>query len=147
VLDDDRLHRLGLRLARLGVGRQDLVAGLELADRDRGAGGEQDLGSRAEAVIAAGVDVVPVSSGVGEVAAGVFCGKDASRRIVEKPLQLAARVPSFRRGPERGALPGHAPTDPALSPLIVSEAPIIIGNAELEPTRWADLIGTSSRTC
>jgi hypothetical protein len=76
VLDDDGLHSLGLRLTGLRIGGEDFLAGLQLADRDRRAGGEQDLGGRAEAVIAAGVDVVPVSSGVGEVAACVFCGKD-----------------------------------------------------------------------
>jgi hypothetical protein len=76
VLDDDGLHGLGMRLPGLHICGQDLVAGFQLADRDGGAGGQQDLRAGAEAVITARVDVIPVSPGVGEVAAGVFCGKD-----------------------------------------------------------------------
>jgi hypothetical protein len=43
VVDQDGGDRLGLGLAGLGAGGQDLVAGLELADRDGGTGCEQDL--------------------------------------------------------------------------------------------------------
>lgn len=40
VLEDGRLHGLGPGLPGLHVGSQDLVAGFELADGDRGARGE-----------------------------------------------------------------------------------------------------------
>ena len=74
MLEDDGPDGLGLRLPGLDVGGEDLVAGLELADRDGRTGGEQDFRGRREAVITARVDVVPVRAGVGEVAAGVLCG-------------------------------------------------------------------------
>jgi hypothetical protein len=71
VLEDDGLDGLGLRLARFRIRGEHFVAGFQLADQDRGPGGEQDLRGRREAVITARVDRVPV----GGVGAGVFCGK------------------------------------------------------------------------
>ncbi|MFY9888588.1 MAG: hypothetical protein WAK71_09790 [Streptosporangiaceae bacterium] len=88
MLDDDGLHSLGLRLACLGVGRQDLVAGFELADGDSGAGGEQDLRGRGEAVITASVDGIAVGGiAVGGIGAGVFCGKGAIAALTNSMLQ------------------------------------------------------------
>ena len=54
VVDQDRSNGLGRGPSGLCVGRQDLLAGLELADRDSGTGGEQNLGARGEAHPAAG---------------------------------------------------------------------------------------------
>jgi hypothetical protein len=52
VVDQDG-DGLGLGLACLDIGGQDVVAWLELADRDGGTGGEQDRGG-GEALPAAG---------------------------------------------------------------------------------------------
>ena len=55
VVDQDGGDGLGLVLAGLGVGGQDLVAGLEGGDRDGLAGGEQDQGGGGEGLPAAAV--------------------------------------------------------------------------------------------
>jgi len=49
VVDQDGADGLSLGFAGLGVGGQDLLAGLELADRDGLAAGEQHLGAGGEA--------------------------------------------------------------------------------------------------
>lgn len=68
MVDEDGGDGLGLGLACLDIGGEDLVAGLELADRDSDAGGEQDFRISGEGLPAAG------RSCIGEVDA-VFCGK------------------------------------------------------------------------
>ena len=74
VLEDDCLDGLRSGLAGFHVGRQDLVAELDLADRYSGAGGKQHLRGRGEAVITTRVDGI---AGVFAEVGGVVCGECA----------------------------------------------------------------------
>ena len=86
VFEDDGLHGLRRGLAGFHVGGKDLVAGLELADGDGGAGGEQHLGAGREAVIAA----------VGKGVADVFCGDSQSSVQVGPLLLIYIAIWSYR---------------------------------------------------
>jgi len=72
MVDQHGTDRLGLSLAGLHVGGQDLVARFQLADGDGGAGGQQYLRAAGEGLAAATGRFLLAGLG-----SGVFCGKDA----------------------------------------------------------------------
>src|SRR5690606_23883178 len=56
--------------------------------------------------------------------------------------QLSHRIPT--RGRLVESVPRHAPPGPALPPVFVVDAEIIVGDAILEPARVADLVRTTA---
>ena len=97
VVDQDGGDGLGLVLAGLGVGGQDLVSRLELADRDRLARGEQDQragGERVPALGGVGGAVTAVLPSFSPVAGSSSAGAPASPVPVSAPAGAASSAPA-----------------------------------------------------
>ena len=74
VVHQDRSNGLSLGPARLRIRRENLVTDLKLADRDRLARSEQDLGAGGETLPAYSAAVLALLS---RITRSVFCGKAA----------------------------------------------------------------------